>query len=236
MVVPLDHKLAILSILTTETVRQGSALDSSSAANALRANGYGDLKTRFAASKVSDVLREVPGITIKPPSYSGGVTTIVVDALAAADERYKTSVIAEDRASRRMAQCTKGQPAFADSGPKEAMNSDEHARLIDHIQSSIDAVLDRCPLNIMAFIQALTDMGVTVTPNVSTIGDAAGKMNGFRFGAGGISSAGSDLGRRYGWSALKEAGVIYDPSVDFEPLRDHMIAVKGWPDILPADR
>jgi hypothetical protein len=89
--ITINDKFAILGILTTASAKLGCALDSSSASSALKEAGYGDLKRRFGAMKVSDVLREIPGITIKDAHYHGGRSTVIVDALAQADDGYSSS-------------------------------------------------------------------------------------------------------------------------------------------------
>lgn len=87
------------------------------------------------------------------------------------------------------------------------------------LQAIIDAALSE-PGSIFDFLDRLEDAGVTARPNLAR----TGKMNGFSFQFDGIAFKGSSLGKNYGWKALQERGVDYEPNRDSEALRERIDA------------
>ena len=78
------------------------------------------------------------------------------------------------------------------------------------LQEILDAALDQETKTIFAFLDELEAAGVTAVPNVAR----TGKMSGFSFEIDGVPFKGSQLGKAFGWKALQERGIEYEPERD----------------------
>ncbi|WP_414693878.1 relaxase/mobilization nuclease domain-containing protein [Pantoea agglomerans] len=76
------------------------------------------------------------------------------------------------------------------------------------LQRSIDEILTSAN-DILGFVEALTEYGITAMPNISS----TGRMNGFSFEYSGIAFKASQLGKTYSWANL-QAKLLYEPERD----------------------
>lgn len=76
------------------------------------------------------------------------------------------------------------------------------------LQNTIDELLTSA-INILGFVEALTENGITTIPNISS----TGRMNGFSFEYSGIAFKASQLGKSYSWANLQEK-LRYEPERD----------------------
>lgn len=76
------------------------------------------------------------------------------------------------------------------------------------LQNTIDELLTSA-INILGFVEALTENGITIIPNISS----TGRMNGFSFEYSGIAFKASQLGKSYSWANLQEK-LRYEPERD----------------------
>jgi len=76
------------------------------------------------------------------------------------------------------------------------------------LQNSIDEVLMSAN-DILGFVEALADNGITTVPNIAS----SGRMNGFSFEYAGIAFKASQLGKAYSWATLQEK-LRYAPERD----------------------
>lgn len=76
------------------------------------------------------------------------------------------------------------------------------------LQNTIDEILTSAN-DILGFVEALTEYGITAMPNISS----TGRMNGFSFEYSGIAFKASQLGKAYSWVKLQEK-LRYEPSRD----------------------
>ncbi|WP_406627618.1 relaxase/mobilization nuclease domain-containing protein [Pantoea agglomerans] len=76
------------------------------------------------------------------------------------------------------------------------------------LQNTIDELLTSA-INILGFVEALTENGITTIPNISS----TGRMNGFSFEYSGIAFKASQLGKSYSWANLQEK-LRYAPERD----------------------
>lgn len=79
------------------------------------------------------------------------------------------------------------------------------------LQNTIDEILTSAN-DILGFVEALHEHGITPIPNIAT----SGRMNGFSFEYGGIAFKASQLGKTYSWANLQE-------KLRYEPERDNPI-------------
>lgn len=82
------------------------------------------------------------------------------------------------------------------------------------LQQMVDEAAQGKP-SVLAFIERLERSGVTVVPNIA----GTGRLNGFSFEYQGIAFKGSQLGKAYSWSQLKERGVTYEQDAEGDELR-----------------
>lgn len=78
------------------------------------------------------------------------------------------------------------------------------------LQEILEAALDQETKSIFAFIDEMEAAGVTAVPNVAR----TGTMNGFSFEIDDVPFKGSQLGKAFGWKALQERGIEYEPERD----------------------
>lgn len=78
------------------------------------------------------------------------------------------------------------------------------------LQEILAAALDQETKSIFAFLDEMEAAGVTAVPNVAR----TGRMNGFSFEIDGVPFKGSQLGKAFGWKALQERGIAYEPERD----------------------
>ncbi|MDQ0020095.1 relaxase/mobilization nuclease domain-containing protein [[Curtobacterium] plantarum] len=76
------------------------------------------------------------------------------------------------------------------------------------LQNTIDELLTSA-IDILGFVKALTENGITTIPNISS----TGRMNGFSFEYSGIAFKASQLGKTYSWANLQEK-LRYEPEHD----------------------
>lgn len=76
------------------------------------------------------------------------------------------------------------------------------------LQNTIDELLTSA-IDILGFVEALTENGITTIPNISS----TGRMNGFSFEYSGIAFKASQLGKSYSWANLQEK-LRYEPEHD----------------------
>lgn len=79
------------------------------------------------------------------------------------------------------------------------------------LQNTIDELLTSA-IDILGFVEALTENGITTIPNISS----TGRMNGFSFEYSGIAFKASQLGKSYSWANLQE-------KLRYEPERDNSL-------------
>lgn len=79
---------------------------------------------------------------------------------------------------------------------------------------------------VVQFAEKLVMAGVEVRANLAS----TGTLNGFSFGLDGHSFKGSQLGKKFGWKALKAQGVSYEQDRDREQLERFSGATAGQPE------
>ncbi|MGC1070872.1 relaxase/mobilization nuclease domain-containing protein [Pantoea agglomerans] len=89
------------------------------------------------------------------------------------------------------------------------------------LQNTIDELLTSA-INILGFVEALTENGITTIPNISS----TGRMNGFSFEYSGIAFKASQLGKAYSWATLQEK-LCYEPERDNALLFDLKASAMG---------
>lgn len=79
---------------------------------------------------------------------------------------------------------------------------------------------------VVQFAEKLVMSGVEVRANIAS----TGTLSGFSFGLDGYSFKGSQLGKKFGWKALKAQGVSYEQDRDREQLERFSGATAGQPE------